>query len=132
MQHALNLVWHKTLRGTDKPDLLVGGLTYYLYYLESLQAQQRFTGDGMGNAGAGFPGGIKYNTADMYYDPNETTGTRIYLLNTDYFHYRPHRERNFVVDPEKTAVNQDAVVIPVYWGGNATCSNRSLQGVVCS
>jgi hypothetical protein len=131
IQHALNLVWHRCLRGSDKPDVLVGGLTYYLYYLESLQSQQRFT-DVNEKASAGFPSGIKYNTADMYYDPNETTGTRLYVLNSDYFHYRPHKERNFVTDPEKAAVNQDAVVIPVYWGGNLTCSNRSLQGVVCS
>ena len=131
IQHAMNLVWHKCLRGTDKPDAVVGGLTYYLYYLESLQTNQRFT-DVNAKASAGFPGGIKYNTADMYYDPSETSGTRIYFLNTDYFHYRPHEDRNFVTDPEKASVNQDAVVIPVYWGGNLTCSNRSLQGVVCA
>jgi hypothetical protein len=25
-------------------------------------------------------------------------------------------------------VNQDAVVIPLYWMGNMVCTNRSLQG----
>jgi hypothetical protein len=135
IQHAMNLVWHQCLRGLDKPDIVTGGLTYFLFYYESLTANQRFTNveSGAGGTGnSGFPGGVKYNTADMYYDPNELTGTRMYFLNTDYFHYRPWRERNFVTDPEKAAVNQDAIVIPVYWMGNLTCSNRSLQGLVCT
>lgn len=131
IQHALNVIWLKCLRGTDKPDVIVGGSTYFNYYLESLQTQQRFT-DVNAKAAAGFPSGIKYNTADMYYDPGETTGTRLYLLNSDYFHFRPHVDRNFVTDPEKAAVNQDAVVVPVYFGGNITSSNCSLHGVVCS
>jgi hypothetical protein len=31
---------------------------------------------------------------------------------------------------EKSSVNQDALVMPVVWAGNMTCSNRSLQGVM--
>jgi hypothetical protein len=32
----------------------------------------------------------------------------------------------------KTAVNQDATVIPLFWMGNMTLSNASLQGVICA
>jgi hypothetical protein len=130
IQHAMNLMYLQTLRGRDEVDLIVSGKTYFTYYWESLQAQQRFTSSD--TAKAGFPGGIKYMNADCFYDPGETTGTRMYMLNTDYFFFRPHKDRNFITDPEKTSVNQDAIVIPLYWGGNLTCANRSLQAVICA
>jgi len=130
IQHAMNLIYLQTLRGRDEVDLILSGKTYYTYYWESLQAQQRFTQSE--KAKAGFPGGLKYMNADVFYDPSETTGTRMYMLDTEYFHFRPHKERNFITDPEKASVNQDAIVIPLYWGGNLTCSNRSLQGVICA
>ena len=130
IQHVMNLNYLKTLRGRDEVDLILAGNTYYTYYWESLTAQQRFTQQD--NAKAGFPGGIKYMNADVFYDPAETTGTRMYMLNTDYLHFRPHTERNFITDPSKASVNQDAIVIPLYWGGNMTCSNRSLQACIKS
>jgi hypothetical protein len=131
IQAAMNYVYLRTLRGRDEIDLVLGGKTYFTYYWTSLQTQQRFT-DFEKPAGAGFPAGLKYMNADCFYDPSETTGTRLYMLNTDYFHFRPSSERNFVVDPEKASTNQDAIVIPVYWAGNLTSSNLSLQGVVCT
>ena len=42
IQHAMNLMYLRTMRGTDKVDLIVAGETYFTYYEESLQAQQRF------------------------------------------------------------------------------------------
>lgn len=131
IQHAMNLIYLRTLRGRDEIDLILGGRTYFTFYWESLQTQQRFT-DRKEQAGAGFPNGLKYMNADVFFDPGETTGTRMYMLNTDYFHFRPSKERNFVVDPQKASTNQDAVVIPIYWAGNLTSSNRNLQGVICT
>ena len=131
IQAAMNLIYLRTLRGHDEIDLIVGGKTYFQYYWTSLQTQQRFT-DFEKRAGAGFPAGLKYMNADVFYDPNETTGTRLYMLNTDYLHFRPSSDRNFVVEPEKASMNQDAIVIPIYWAGNLTSSNLSLQGVVCT
>ena len=52
--------------------------------------------------------------------------------NSDYIHFRPHEDRNFVTLSRKMAVNQDAVVIPLYFMGNLTMSNASLQGVICA
>jgi hypothetical protein len=54
----------------------------------------------------------------------------MYVLNPDYLHFRPHSDRNFVTESDKISVNQDAIVVPMYWGGNMTSSNRSLQGVI--
>jgi hypothetical protein len=52
--------------------------------------------------------------------------------NTDFIHWRPAADRNFVTLERKTAVNQDATVVPLYWAGNLTLSNASLQGVICA
>ena len=131
IQAALNTVYIAATRGRDKPDMIVGGTTYFQYYLASLQANQRFMKDD--SAGAGFAsltfwGGM----ADVFFDPNETTGSRMYLLNTDYMHFRPHVDWNFVTLDDKVSVNQDATVIPLYFKGNMTMSNAARQGVVCA
>ncbi len=131
IQNALNTVYINCTRGRDKPDMIVGGTTYFQYYLASLQANQRFMKDD--SAGAGFAsltfwGGM----ADVFFDPNETSGTRMYLLTTDYIHFRPHTDWNFVTLDDKVSVNQDATVIPLYFKGNLTLSNAARQGVACA
>jgi len=52
------------------------------------------------------------------------------MLNTDYLFMRPASGREFVPLGEKASVNQDAMVMPMVWAGNMTCSNRSVQGVI--
>jgi hypothetical protein len=54
----------------------------------------------------------------------------MYFLNTDYLFMRPAKGREFVPLGEKSAVNQDALVMPVVWAGNMTVSNRARQGVI--
>ena len=54
----------------------------------------------------------------------------MYGLNTDYINFRPHANRNFVTLDRKSSVNQDATIVPMYWAGNLTCSNCSLQFVI--
>ena len=39
-----------------------------------------------------------------------------------------HPEAQWTQDDEKKPVNQDAVVVPMYWMGQLVCTNRSLQG----
>lgn len=126
IQHAMNTVYLNCIRGTDAPDLIPTGSTYFTYYEESLQPQQRFTSAEV--ADAGFMT-YRYKGADVVYDQN-CAATRMYFLNTDYLFLRPASDRNFVTLDRKSAVNQDATVIPLYWAGNMTCSNRSLQGIV--
>jgi len=126
IQRAMNNLWINTVRGTDKPDFIVGDGVYYEYYLRSLQANQRFTNDEM--AQAGFVN-LKFMTADVTFDES-CPASHMYFLNTDYLHYRPHRDRNFVLDKKRVPVNQDASVHPMFWAGNLTLSNASLQGVI--
>ncbi len=128
IQHAMNLVNLRTERGTEKVDLIVAGETYFSYYEESLQAQQRFIDTR--KAVGGFSG-YKYKDAAVFYDPN-CSATRMYMLQTKYLHWRPAQSRNFVVLKDKVAVNQDATVTPLYWMGNMTISNSARQGVICA
>jgi hypothetical protein len=130
IQAAMNNVFINCLRGSDMPDVIVADAIYFNYYLTSLQSNQRFTG--MEEAGAGFKS-LKFwgGASDVFVDSN-CPASHMYLLNTDYMHYRPHTDFNFVTLDEKWSVNQDATVVPMYWKGNMTVSNRMLQGVVCA
>lgn len=126
IMHAVNTAYLACVRGTDAPDLAVAGSTYFNYFEEALQPQQRFTS--ASEAEAGFRS-YKYKGMDVVYDSN-CAATRMYLLNTDYLALRPGKGRNFVQLDRKMAVNQDAVVVPLYWAGNLTAANRSLQAVI--
>ena len=130
IQHAMNTVYISALRGADKVDLFIGDTTYFSYYLESLQAQQRFASAEMASAGFSalkFWGGA----ADVIVDAN-APASHMYGLNTSYIHFRPHTLYNFVKGENKASVNQDATVVPLFWKGNMTVSNRSLQSVICA
>ncbi len=126
IQHAMNLSYMRAERGTERPNVIVAGETYFSYYEESLQAQQRFMDTR--KAVGGFEG-YKYKSATVFYDPH-CSATRMYGLNTKFIHFRPHKDRNFVVLKDKVAVNQDATVTPLFWGGNATLSNATRQFVI--
>ena len=126
IQHAMNVVYLRCQRGTDAVDLVTAGETYFTCYEESLQAQQRFMSET--KAAGGF-NAYKYKNAEVVYDSN-LAATRMYMLNTNYLHFRPAEGRNFVTLDRKSSVNQDATVVPLYWAGNMTTSNPSLSGVI--
>lgn len=126
IQAGMNSLWLNLVRGKDKPDFMVADTTYYGYYLSSLQTNQRFTNDKM--ASAGFMN-LKFMSADLTFD-SSCPSAHLYMLNTDYLHYRPSKSRNFVVDETRVPVNQDAIVVPLFWAGNLTASNCALQGVM--
>jgi hypothetical protein len=53
----------------------------------------------------------------------------MWMLNTDYISFRPHRDRNFVpIGGERQAVNQDAMVKLIGWAGNLTVRGSQFQG----
>jgi hypothetical protein len=128
IQHALNTAWIPTIRGSDKPDMIMSGSTYYIYYLESLQPNQRFTDDK--GAGAGFTN-ITYMNVPVIYD-DQCAATRMYMLNTDYIFLRPAKGRWMKPLGDKASINQDAIVVPMVGAGNLTVSNRARQAVICA
>jgi len=130
IQAAMNRNFINSSRGKDNIDIFVADTVYFNYYLTSLQSNQRFMG--AEEAGAGFKA-LKFwgGAADVFFDSN-CPASHMYGINTDYIHYRPHTNYNFVTLDDKVAVNQDATVVPMYWKGNLTVSNRSLQSVICA
>jgi len=125
---SFNTMWLRTVRGNDKPDLIVCSNDLYAIYEASLQANQRYMKSD--KASLGFSE-LQYKTADVIFDSNTNFGTTAeigYFLNTKYLYLVEHSEAKWTQDDDKVPVNQDAVVIPIYWMGNLVCTNRSLQG----
>lgn len=147
IQQYMTALAIQLVRGQDKADLFVADNTYYQYYVNSLQAIQRVTSDGTGDAGSGFTslkfygGGI---AADVVLDGGLYSGgdsvntswsgasaNHMYALNTKYIFFRPHKDRNFVpIGGERQAVNQDAIVKLIGWAGNLTSSGPQFCGVL--
>lgn len=143
IQPSMDNLWVQLIRGNDRPRIILAGNTAYSYYLQSLQTIQRVTDPDwasagftnlafMGNTPVILDGGYQGSTAPP---PGPSTGgagaSRMYFLNTNYLHFRPHKDRNMVVmDPDRYSTNQDAVIKLIGWAGNMTISNGFLQGVL--
>jgi len=130
IQTYMNRLWARQVRGQNRPDLIVMDNLMWAFYMQSLQAIQRFNSPDTGNLG--FPS-IKFMDADVVLDGGlggNAPATTAYFLNTKYIFFRPHRDRNFVaLDPGKRySINQDAVTQILAFAGNLTTSNSSLQG----
>lgn len=127
----MNSLWLSLVRGADKPDLLVSTHDLYAAYEGTLQDLQRYQSSEM--ASAGFES-LKYKSADVIFDDNSdnftTTGQKMYFLNTKYLGLVQHSAAKWTQDDEKVPVNQNAVIIPIYWMGQLVCRNRALQGVM--
>ena len=125
----------KQIRGTDKADLYIAGNTQYQFFVNALQAIQRITTEESGAAGFAslkFYGGG--TSADVVLGGGigaQENTNYMYLLNTNYIFFRPHKERNFVpIGGERQAINQDAIVKLYGFAGNMTTSNAQLQGLL--
>lgn len=134
IQGYWNLLWASLVRGMDRPDLIMADTTVWNAYIESLQAQQRFTNTQTADAGFAT---VKFMDADVVLDGGIYNGTgsgapagTAYFLNSKYLHYRPHADRNMVpLSPNRRyATNQDAEVQIMAWAGNLTTSGRQFQG----
>ena len=126
-------MWLETTRGTDGVDIIVADQTLYKVFWDNLTDRQRIT-----DASEGIQGfqTLKFVTADVVMDggpdPHNSgiPATHMYFLNSDYLKFKVHSATNFVPFERREPVNQDALVVPILFAGNLTCSNRSLQGVV--
>lgn len=115
-------------RAADRPTMIIASPSVYALFEASLQPLQRFMSADKGSAGfksldfQGIP--VVFDTAASGIGSNVA-----YFLNTDYLHYRPHKDRNFIALDDKSAVNQDATVRTLAWAGNLTCSYAGIQGL---
>jgi hypothetical protein len=134
IQEAMNKLWTSLVRGADRPDLIVFDNAFWTFYIQSLQALQRFTQAETGKLG--FPS-IKFMDADVVLDggiggycPIKTG----FFLNTKYIFLRPHSARNMTsLSPNRRySVNQDAEVQILAWAGNLTTNGAQFQGRLVS
>lgn len=129
----MSQLWLELVRGSDRPDLIVMSNDYYSFFEASQTSIKRFTADttlSTDNGSAGFVS-LKYKDADVVFDGGSgITSAHGFMLNTDYLNLCCHKDADMDEVPEMRAINQDAVVIPIIWMGNLTCSNRSLQGLL--
>ena len=130
MKADMNALWLSTVRGNDKPNLIVATHDLYSLYELGEQQLQRYASSDLANAGFET---LKYKSADVVFDDNTNFGTtdeKAYFLNTDYMYLVQHKEAQWTADTDKKPVNQDAVVIPMYWMGNVITTNRARQGIL--
>ena len=126
----MNALWLNTVFGQEMPDLLLSSHDLYAAYEESLQDNQRYTDASM--AAAGFET-LKYKSASVVFDTNTNFGTtaeRMYFINTKNLYLIQHSEAQWTQDDEKKPINQDGVVIPMYWMGNLVTDSRRRQGIL--
>lgn len=125
---GMNTAWRRVTRGSDMPDTIIFDDDYYGYFEAAVQTNQRFIEKKATEATVGFET-IAYKSANVFYD-SQCPDKHGYMLNTDYLFFRYHPDRNFSRKKQRDAINQDASVIPLYWAGNLTTSNASLQCVL--
>jgi hypothetical protein len=121
-------LWIRLTRGADTPDLIVMSDDYFSFFEQSQTSLKRYTADENGRAGMI---SMKYKTADVFFDSSGgIPAQHAYFLNTNYMDLVVHRDANMTMLEEVESINQDAMVRTIVWMGNATVSNRSLQGVM--
>lgn len=122
----MNATWLSTIRGSDKPDLILADDDMFGFYWASLQVNARFADSK--TADAGFTS-IKYMSADVTYD-DSCPDRRMYFLTTDSLAFRYAPNRWFDVGESQKVLNADYSVTPVWVMGNLTTNNRALNGVI--
>lgn len=126
----MNLAINTITRGADRPDVIVGDLTLFGHFQSALQVNQRFTdADSVDGSFVSY----SYQNIPVILDDAtgiSTTHNRMYFLNTDYLFFDVHSDAYFTPLEGIRPTNQDAMVFPIIFQGNLTCSNRKQQGVI--
>lgn len=129
IQTAMINLWLQTVRGIDKPDLIVADNLYWTYYWQSLTANQRFVNED-DSASAGFKA-LEFMQAPVIFDTGGgCPASHMYFLNTKYIYFKVHQDANFAPLDERQPVNQDAIIKPIILQSNMTLSNAARQGVI--
>ena len=124
----MNVLYMNCTRGSDHPDLIVTGGAMFNLYETYCQGKMQFTDPKMADAGFN---ALRYKGVFVVCDNGNCPENKMYMLNTDYIYFRPHKDRNFrVIGGDRMAINQDAKYKLIGWAGNMTMSNAALQGVL--
>ena len=127
IQGSMNTLYRRCqTQGGQLIDLITAGDTYFGFFEESLQANQRFSDGKL--AKLGFDA-YKYKAADVVYD-TKCSDTRMYFLNTRFLSYKYIGDAMMSVGAATRPHNQGVTVVPMTSMGNLTISNARVHGVM--
>ena len=128
IQGFMKALYIACTRGPDVPDLCPADANLYTLYWDSLTAIQRITREDQGKLGWQ---NLMFVNAEVVYDGDSgIPDDHMYMLNTDYLYWRPHRDVNMVADTKRITHDKDSFIVPILFAGNLTMGNASLQGVL--
>lgn len=120
--------WLAVDRGpSDSPDIILMDSVYFTFFEGSQLSLKRYSDSS--SADAGFVT-MKYKNADVVYDNGGIPASHAYFINTNYLELVVHQDADMEVMPAKEPINQHGEVIPMFFMGNLTCSNRFQQAVI--
>lgn len=127
LRSAMNTLWRKCVRGSDKPSVITADDETYGVFEEGLQDNQRYVDADM--AKLGFET-LKYKTANVVYDGQDNNHPGgMQFINTNYLKFVAMSGRNFQpIDLPSSTPDIDGVTKHIGIMAALTCSNRSLQG----
>ena len=127
IRSKLVALWLSTIRGTDKPDLLVAGTERFTNYFDSLSDLQRFTTSDTADV-LNFEG-LKFQSAMMLHDPNCNT-ERVYGIDTSDIVVGYDSGCNFALGDSRQVTNAFYEVQPVKWSGFVGIKRRESHFVL--
>ena len=126
LKAAMNALWMKLIRGTEKPDLVLGDGDVYATYESGLQENQRYADAKLGALGFET---LKYKSAAIVFDGAATGLIGGYMINTKYLKLEVYEGRNFeALDLPDQSPDMDAITKHIGFMGAMTLSNRAMQG----
>lgn len=127
IKSLLTAAWLNTIRGSDKPDLMVAGNDMFTYYFDSLSDQQRF----MKWDGADVIDfeGLRFQSATVLFDPNCNT-KRIYGLDVSDMEFCCDPGRKWAELGARDVTNALYEVVPVLWSGALIMKRRESHFVI--
>lgn len=126
LKAGMNALWMKLIRGTEKPDLVLGDGEVYATYESGLQENQRYADAKLGALGFET---LKYKSAAIVFDGAATGLVGGYMVNTKYLKLEVYEGRNFdALDLPDQSPDMDAITKHLAFMGALTLSNRAMQG----
>lgn len=120
-------LWLSTIRGTDRPDLIIAGTDMFTYYHDSLSDLQRFTTADKADW-TNFEG-LAFQTAKVLFDPTCNT-KRMYFLDCSDFELACDPGKKWSTGSHREVTNALYEVVPVSWSGALIMKRRESHAVL--
>lgn len=127
IKELLTSIWLETIRGTDRPDIIIAGTDMFTYYHDSLSDLQRFTTWDKADV-TNFEG-LKFQSAMVLFDPTCNT-KRMYGLDLSDMEFICDPGRRWAELGARDVTNALYEVVPVVWSGALAVKRRQSHFVL--